>query len=136
MQVFSFMHKRKDMQNFECFCLCGRRGCLLWRGKQKSECTFFSLGLLLLTPLLLLFNYSCPNSSCPCSSLPPPPAVSTLLSITMGPLYLFLDLTLPLLSPVIPLLPPLWSLSVCSLFPSLWFYFAHLFVLFIKFHLY
>ena len=33
------------------------------------------------------------------------------------------------------LLPPLWSLSVCSLFPCLWFYFAHLFVLLIRFHL-
>ena len=34
------------------------------------------------------------------------------LSLSMGPLYIFLDLTLPLLSPVIPLSPPLWSLSV------------------------
>ena len=31
--------------------------------------------------------------------------------------------------------PPPWFLSVCSLFPCLWFYFAHLFVLFIRFHL-
>ena len=30
---------------------------------------------------------------------------------------------------------PLWSLSVCPLFPCLWFYFAHLFVLLIRFHL-
>ena len=36
-------------------------------------------------------------------------------------------LTLPLLSPVSPLPPPLWSLSVCSLFLCLWFCFAHLF---------
>ena len=31
-------------------------------------------------------------------------------------------------------LPPLCSLSVCSLFPSLWFYFALLFILLIRFH--
>ena len=35
-------------------------------------------------------------------------------------------------SPVFPLLPPLWSLSVCSLFLCLWFYFACLFVLLIR----
>ena len=29
--------------------------------------------------------------------------------------------------PSFPCYPPLWSLSVCSLFPSLWFCFAHLF---------
>ena len=32
-----------------------------------------------------------------------------------------------------PLPPPLWSLSVCSLFSCLRFYVAHLFVLFIRF---
>ena len=59
-----------------------------------------------------------------------------LMSLSMGPLYMLLDLTLLLLSPVIPpLAPPLWSLSVCSLFVCLWFYFAHLFVLLIRFHL-
>ena len=30
---------------------------------------------------------------------------------------------------------PLWLLSVCSLIQCLWFYFAHLFVLLIRFHL-
>ena len=38
-------------------------------------------------------------------------------------------------SPIISLPHPLWSLSVCSLYPCLWFYFPHLFVLFIRFHL-
>ena len=67
---------------------------------------------------------------------PPPPTVNPApLSLSMGPLHMFLDLTLPLLSPIIPLLLPLWSLSVCSLFLCLWFYFAHLFVLLIRFHL-
>ena len=37
--------------------------------------------------------------------------------------------------PVIPLPLSLWLVSVCSLFPSLWFYFAHLFVLLISFYL-
>ena len=59
----------------------------------------------------------------------------SLLSLFIGPLSMFLDLTLPLLSPITSLAPPLWSLSVCSLFPCLWFYFAGLFVLLIRFHL-
>ena len=61
--------------------------------------------------------------------LPPP-----LLSLFMGPLYKFLDLTPPLLSPLNSL-PLFWSLSVCSSFPCFWFCFAHLFVLLIGFHL-
>ena len=70
----------------------------------------------------------------------PPPASNiqsspTLLSLPMGPLYMLLHLTLPLLSLVTLLPHPLWSLSVCSKFPSLWFYFARLFVLLIRFHL-
>ena len=90
---------------------------------------------------LLVFSYGCPTffpvalpypvPHSPHSHGPPP-----LLCVPMSPLFMFLDLTLPLLSPVIPLPSPLWSLSVCSLlFPCLWFYFAHLFVLLIRFHL-
>ena len=45
----------------------------------------------------------------------------TCFTSSMGPLSMFLDLTLPLLSPVTPLPPPLCSLSLCSLFPCLWF---------------
>ena len=37
--------------------------------------------------------------------------------------------------PCYPPATPLWSLWVCFLFPNLWFYFAHLFVLLITFHL-
>ena len=50
-------------------------------------------------------------------------------------LYTCSLVTLPLLCPVIPLSVPLWLLSICSLFPCLWLYFAHLFVLMIRFHL-
>ena len=64
-----------------------------------------------------------------------PQSIPTLLSMSMGHLYLFLDQTLPLLSPLMHPPPPVWSLSVSSLFPCLWFYFACLFVLFISFHL-
>ena len=42
-------------------------------------------------------------------------------------------MTLPLFSPIIPLPPPLWLLSVYSLFQCLWLYFACLFVFFIRF---
>ena len=86
----------------------------------------------------LLFSYSCPAFFPMFFSAisPPPHSKSPLpLSVPMSPLFEFLGLSLPLLSPVIPRLPPLWSLSVCSLFPSLWFYFANLFVLLIWFHL-
>ena len=75
------------------------------------------------------------------SPLPYPPPKSYIqsspdpLSLSLGPLYIFLALTLPLLSPTKALRAPFWSLSVCSLFPCLWFYFAHLFVLLIRFHL-
>ena len=82
----------------------------------------------------LLFNYRCPNF--PTITLPcPAQSIPTLLCITMGPLYILLDQTLPLLSPVILLPPPLQSLSVCSSFLCLWFYLGHLFVLFIRFHI-
>ena len=69
---------------------------------------------------LLLFHYSCHHISpitLPSPTHPPPPTLNPPppLSLSMAPLYLFLDLTLPLLSPISPLPPPLWSLSVCSL---------------------
>ena len=48
-------------------------------------------------------------------------------------LHLFLDQVLPLLSLLMSLLPSGYSHSLCSLFPCLCFYFAHLFVLFIRF---
>ena len=62
-------------------------------------------------------HYSpCPtHPHLPHSILPPP------LSLFMGPLYVFLDDASPFF-PIILLLPPLWLLSVCSLFPCLWFY--------------
>ena len=50
------------------------------------------------------------------SALPSPPPTfhiqssPTPLSMSMGPLYKFLDLTTPLLSPIIPLQLPLWAL--------------------------
>ena len=90
---------------------------------------------------LLLFNYICPHFS-PYSPLPyplPPPTFGPPPSPGPGcpcPWVLYTcSLTLPLLSPLIPLPCPIWSLSVCSLFPYLWFYFACLFVLLIRFHL-
>ena len=44
-------------------------------------------------------------------------------------------MALPLFSSITPLSPPLWLLSVCSLFQCLWLYFAGFFVLLIRFHL-
>ena len=52
---------------------------------------------------LLLFNYSCPHFfpiTLPCPTHPPPPTFNPpLLSLSMGPLYTFLYLTLPLFPP-------------------------------------
>ena len=95
----------------------------LWLSQTPlNACTMF------LKNSLFLFSYSCPHCSLiplPCPAQPPFPhsVFPSPLSLSMGPLYMFLDLTLPLLSLVTPS-PPLWSLLVCSLFPCLWFYFA------------
>ena len=73
-----------------------------------------------LSPAILTPSHtkSSPPSCCPC------PWVLFTCSLTWT--FLF--------SPLSPS-SLLWSLSVCSLFPRLWFYFAHLFVLLIRFHL-
>ena len=62
-----------------------------------------------------------------------PQSVPTLLSMSMVLYICSLTRPFPFFSPLYP--PPFCSLSVCSLFPCLQFYFAHLFVLFIWFHL-
>ena len=79
----------------------------------------------------LLFKYSCvhfqhttaPHPIHPC--LPPlnlPP-----LALSMCPLYMFLDGPFPIF-PHYLVPPPLWLLSVCSLFQCFWLYFAYFFV--------
>ena len=56
---------------------------------------------------------------------PPPPTFSPppTLSLSMGPLYMFLVHPSPSLPPLPPF-TPFWLLSACSLFPCLWFCFA------------
>ena len=61
-------------------------------------------------PIFLPIALPCPVQ------LPLPKTFPTPLSLCMSPLYLFLVFTLLLLSPVISFPPPLWLLSVCSLF--------------------
>ena len=90
----------------------------------------------------LLFNYSCPHFFFTTLSCPTHPhfphsiplyclhACSLMGTCSMGTLYMFLDDPSPSF-----LSYPLWLLSVCSLFPCLWFCFAYLFVLLIRFHL-
>ena len=90
--------------------------------------------ILFLFLFLLLFNYSC--SHFPPITLPYPThshiphAILPHLWLCPWVLYACSLMTLPLLCPV---MPPLWLLSVCSLFPCLSFYFACFFVLLIRF---
>ena len=70
-----------------------------------------------------------PISPLPSSAHPTPPlpqSIPTLLSMSV------VIHTCSLSRPS-PFLPSLWLLSVCSLFPSLWFYFVPQFILFIRF---
>ena len=48
-----------------------------------------------------------------------PQSIPTLLSTSVGHSYMFFVEALPLLPTIVLLLPPLWSLSVCSIFPHL-----------------
>ena len=64
-----------------------------------------------------------PPHHSPCPTLDPTP-----LWLCPCVLYTCSLMTLPLFPPLSPSPHPLWSLSVCSLFKCLWFYFAHLLV--------
>ena len=81
-----------------------------------------------------LSPFSCHNFPLP---YPPHLPLSILFPFWLCPwdLNIHSSTTLPLLSSVIPLAPPLWLLSVCSLFQCLWLYYTCLFVLLIRFHL-
>ena len=90
--------------------------------------------LFLVVVLLQLSQFSPIALPFPPSPLRPlSQSVPTQLPMSVGHLHMFFNQTLSLLSSLIPLPTPLWSLSVCSSFPCLWFYFASLFVLFIRF---
>ena len=89
---------------------------------------------------LSMFSYSCPHFSpiaLLCPTHPPPLTFNPPPPHCLCPpvLYTCSLMTFPLLSPVISLPAPLRSLPICSLFPCLWFYFARLFVLLIRLHL-
>ena len=113
-----------------------------FRGGSAAGCLYITFRILLLKGMKkrILFFFYCysiivlifppcpsPTSPTPCSH-----SQSLLLSVPMSPLYMFLGLPLSIFP---PLTSSHWSLPVCSLFPCLWFYFAHLFVLLIRFHL-
>ena len=104
----------------------GKKRCLIW----------FQISFLKI--FLSLFNYGCSHFPPLCSTALPtphlphsilPPVVFVHRSFIQDP---WLDPSL--LSPLSPS-SPLWSLAVCSLFPCLWFCFACLSVLLIRFHL-
>ena len=96
------------------------------------------VGVILLI-FLLLFSYSCHTFFYCCSLLLHPHSLPTvnppshclwpwvLYSCSLTCSFLYFPLLFSLSS-------PLWSLSVCSLFPCLWFNFARFCVLLIRFH--
>ena len=78
---------------------------------------------------------SIPLLHSPCPTHPLLPTLILPLWLCPCVLYTCSLTTLSLFSPIIPLSPSLWLLTLCSLFPCPWFCFAHLFVLLIRFHL-
>ena len=106
----------------------GRRSnYLVYKGDLSKRTTrFFSVVLLQLSQ----FFPHCSPLSCP----PPAPRVNPYPVVHAH----VSSIHVPSLDPSLSFLPsphppPLWSLSVCFLFPCLWFCFAHLFVLFTRF---
>ena len=90
--------------------------------------------------LFLLIVVQVQQSPCSPYHSPPTPTIPTShlrsylpLTLSMGPLYMFLDYLSCSFSHYHP--PPLWLLLVCSLFQCLWLYFTCLFVLLVRFHL-
>ena len=89
-----------------------------------SDCTMISEKICFVVVQVLVSIFLPPLPSSPVPPFHPwsyPP-----LTLFVCPLYMFLD-DPSLFFPFILLLPPLWSLSVCSLFQCLWLYFACLF---------
>ena len=92
---------------------------------------------------LLLFFYYCSSTVVsiftppllPASPIPTSDPQTYCLWLCPCVLYTCSLMDLPLFSSIIPLPPPLWLLSVCSLFQCFWLYFVCLFVLLIRFHL-
>ena len=116
---------------------------LLSKRKKKVKASYFnSLGYLKENKKLFVFIIVVQVQLSPFSPhhFPPPthphfpPSNLPTLALSMCPLYISL-MDLALFYPIIPHTSPLWFLSVFPLFPCLWFYFAHLFVLLIRFHL-
>ena len=99
-------------------------------GESMFLCGLFKMYYFIFYLFLLLFKYSClhfPPSLFPAPLTPTSHPQSYLPLLCPWVLYTCSLTTLPLLCPIIPLLPPLWSLSVCSLFQCLWLYCACLF---------
>ena len=79
---------------------------------------------------LLLFNYSCPHFLPGLSPALPhlPQSILPPLSLSRGPLYMFLDWTLPLLSPVISLCDTYFYLTYAYVVLTVYEYFSKCFM--------
>ena len=139
-----------------CVCICVRSGELGYRTLERvggilvfeRECStcflFLFCGFFLLHSLFPFLHFfivlQVQLSPFSCHHFPPPPTPTPhnqscpSLTLSMVTLYMFFDnlsLSYPHYSPP----PPLWLLSVYSLFQCLWLYFACFFILLSRFHL-
>ena len=84
----------------------------------------YFLSCLILFSFFTVIQLSCPHFppiTLPCPTYLQPPTFDPppLLSLSLDPLYMFLDLTLPLLSPLSPSLTPLVTVSLFFISMSL-----------------
>ena len=112
----------------------GTEEAVLWETREEREHLMKNLriqGSFLLVKLLF-YSYSIAvvpiflplhSSTQPTPSSLLPQSIATLLSTSMGHAYIFFS-PFPFFPPLSPTLLLLWPLSVCSMFPCPWFYFA------------
>ena len=92
----------------------------------KLYALYKNISLFMLSQLSYLFPFIASTQPAPTSIVP-----HTIVHVHGSFVYVLWLIPSPLSnSPHLP--PPLLRLSVCSMFPRLWFYFAHQFILFIR----
>ena len=122
--ICTWLNYSDGLQYLEMACFFSSSSLAIWHG--DSWLSFFPL-------ILLLFNYSCPHLP---PTILPHPTHPHLKNSVLSPspcwlcswvLHTCSLMTLPLLSPVVPLPPPLWLLSVLYFNVSGYILLAYLF---------